>query len=90
MSQFLIAGFHCGLCLQQTLFAFLAAPSAEAYSLEQTEPTHVAQHGLYLINVGSFTLAGDNAKLIVFISLEYHRRQRSGISSFFTSVRLSY
>ncbi|KAI0771398.1 hypothetical protein BC629DRAFT_1595639 [Irpex lacteus] len=48
--QFLIAGFHCGLCLQQTLFAFLAAPSAEAYSLEQTEPTHVAQHGLYLIN----------------------------------------
>ncbi|KAI0087879.1 hypothetical protein BDY19DRAFT_994764 [Irpex rosettiformis] len=48
--QLLIAGFHCGLCLQQVLFAFLGAPNAEAYSLDQTQSTHVAQHGLYLIN----------------------------------------
>ncbi|KAI0739311.1 hypothetical protein BC629DRAFT_300154 [Irpex lacteus] len=48
--QFLISGFHDGLCLQQVIYGFVAAPDADAYFDDQGLATHFAQNILYYIN----------------------------------------
>lgn len=51
--QLLVSGAHCGLCLQQALYGFVAAPDPAAYFGSQGLPTHIGQTALYVINVGN-------------------------------------
>jgi hypothetical protein len=60
--QILLAGSHCGICLQQVLYAFLVAPIPEAYITDQGQPTHVAQHGLYLVNVSKICVCYEDTR----------------------------
>ncbi|KAI0771371.1 hypothetical protein BC629DRAFT_764702 [Irpex lacteus] len=48
--QLLISGFHDGLCLQQVIYGFVAAPNVDEYLADQGTATHVAQNILYYIN----------------------------------------